>query len=324
MQSIKSVPIRGLRAQPKRGSHHGAFGIIVGDYCTELKDVLSVAKSKGYDTPTKFQLLMIDFLLKELKASGVFRLYDCLYVSGLNSSKSQISRSTNSEFINDPYNPNTLIAFSTINIKNPLQFNCTIINGGDNRLPLYTARGIKSVSLTGNPGLDTGYVPKDLTGANWTQNNAGFFCYVADNDNKSTTNMLVAGSRDTVNNRSYLAFAPNFGGQITGQINVTTGGVSNFGAITNSNGFFRLERTASNLTTCYLNSVSTGTNAGASSTLLATTSMYILARNIDGAVSNTWRNNPISFIGFGASLGSTLQKIEYEIFTQFRTKLGYQ
>jgi len=291
-------------------------------YCSELDLVIAVAKSKGYVLPTDYQLRMLNFYINEQKSNRIWELRDLVYVHGFNT------------LLNDGRgigNPNkesqrsTIENFTKLNFKSPLQYELTrttVIDASSARFPYLGATGWGNGNGT-NSYLSTGWT--QANGINWQQNSASFSVYVANNTNNIETAGECLGSIDTVAARCQLRFIPWRADNTAGiRINKTSGGLPTpIGTTTTNIGYWHGDRSASNLTTLFKDGISIGTVATASATMLSTQPIYITAFNSTGSIGNTFQAGLLSIVALGGSLGSTLQKIDYEIFTQFRTKLGY-
>jgi hypothetical protein len=297
-------------------------------YCAELDLVIQVAKSKGYQLPTDYQLRCLNDLINELKSNTIFSRYDFLYVQGYGSLRSFILTNdglaagvlgTTKEHFTD-----TLEKFVGLNIVNPNRYELIRIPSSRPRIPYYNAKGWINVQGLASGSFNTQYVA-GVNGVNWTQNNAGISVYSCDTTfYTSAANSVIIGDRDSVTGgvtRSSCSLIPSNGTHAQCQINSagTTFNIAN----TDGRGFFRLERTASNLNTLYRNGVQLGTNTQASLAVTSIQPIYLMARNLDG-VQNVSFGGGLSFASAGGALGSTLQKIEYELFTRFRTKLEFQ
>lgn len=301
----------------------GVFSIPNQRYCKELEDVIAVANSKGYLLPTDYQLRMLNVYINELKLNRIWSKSDIHYVFGYGGANSIYPALTFGA--GEPYRRNNLGDFSKLNLINPNQFELTRgTNGATNKLsyPYHSTLGWKiGIGAANDTGyLDTGWII-GVNNVKYTLNDAGISFYMSTFD-EGTGNDTITGFSDSVAGRT-TTIVPSNGTNILVRIN-TSGAGANAISNTTSQGYYIVERTASNLTTVYKNGVSIGTTARASLSLANTYPVYILSQNNTGTSSGAWLKNPLSFIRYGASLGATLQKTDYEIFTAFRTKLGYQ
>ena len=318
---VNTIPRTSNQAS-QRGSSH--FNIIdASRYCKELDDVIAVANMNGYTLPTDYQLRCTNTLVNELVSNSIFKTYDLLYISGLGYGNIRPYTLANASltpvderFINYNTGP-----FTYINYKNPKLYKLSRVNtSGTAIAPFHSQYGQSNIAGIGVGSLgyfDTGYVP-GTNGINWTLNNAG--CSVYAPSVGQTGNGTIIGTNDTVNTRIAFTLLISNGTNLQTRINGlnTTFNTAN----TDVSGFFRIDRSASNLTTVYKNGVSIGTNTGTPSSMTGTTSLFILSQNLNGSPTSSWPGC-CSFVSLGASLSSSLQKIEYELFTQFRSKLGY-
>lgn len=307
--------------------------ISVNRYCKEVEELIRVAKLNNYILPADYQLRVLSNTINELKSAGIWTLYDVAYAFGYNS----LYKYANAiEYDDDGLNilfPTAAVAaerprslfeqFTFLNLKNPLLYQCSYIKGPARpNYPFYSEKGWCSGNTGGGTdfgGLSTNWVAKD-NGVNWTQNNAGMFCYLA-KDNDIAASYCI-GDLDSVNTRTSIRLMPYGGsGQVVGIINGnnTTRTYVSAGGVSTAKGFHRLERTSSTLSTYYRDGTSLGTSAGASASMLSTLPPYICCYNQDGARFGGVVN-PVGCAGFGASLGATLVKIESDIWTNFLSK----
>jgi len=300
-----------------KGVNSGVFGIVTGKYCDELEAVIQYAKSKGYRLPTNYQLTVISQLIGDLKDARIWQRYDLLYVLGLgNLNTMEVTTNDNLVTIFGQDKPGVR-DFTLINLKNPFLYEGTRIPGVDNRIPIWSYNGMRSPNNSGNGGaINTNYI----YGENYKQNDAGFSFYCT-KDISGTANNTVIGRADSTNNRrDVLGFG--FASQnLSGAINRTNGGNNYSATPVNTEGFHRLERTASNLTTYYRNALSIGTSTQASQTLTSDQPFYLGAINSTGTRSFAFPRI-MTYFAIGSSLGSNLIRTETEIFKNYMVKVN--
>jgi hypothetical protein len=312
-----------------KGINSAVFSINNGKYCERLQNVIAHALSKGYILPTQYQLRCINFLLNELEYNKIIETYDLLYILGFNSLRSYNRKYIPAEFnVGRPYIIDTTIKFASINYINPNKNELIRIQGSRDNYPYYGPKGIVGNS-SGISNIFSGWNTQFLFGVDnikWIQNNAGFSFYAAyDLDEAGTGNNWVCGLRDSVNLRTYIRCTRLNGTNFQFNINATTTTLAN---IANTNlqklGWFRIERSASNLSTLYIDGNQIGTATQASGTLIPTTHPLILqSYSTDGTLSGASMVSPLSYYALGSHIGLTLQKTEFQIFTEFRNRLNY-
>jgi len=298
----------------------GVFSITPGRYCKEVENIIEIAKYKGYRLPTDYQLRMLNFYINEQKLNGIWVKRDFVYMFGYNSLFTRYGKHENTS----AGELNLLDSFTLIDLKKPTR-SATLVQ--TDQSPFFNEIGVKNnSSIVADGYIDTNYYPT-TDAINWTQDNASFCVYVS---NRGTQvgggGEQIIGLRDSgVTRRICSLNIRTATDTTTGNLNRSNdGGEATFVAagVSEVAGFHSLDRTASNLTTYYKNGASAGTSAQASGTFNSSTlSIWLLAGNPGG---NEWRRSGLSIACGGGSLGATLQKIDYDIFTQFRTKLGYQ
>jgi hypothetical protein len=304
----------------------GVFSIPLRKYCVEVENIINVAKSKGYLLPTDYQLRCLNFLINELKLTGIFQTYDIAYVYGYDSLEKYANKeatgnvlfSSTGELKRSLFEP-----FTLLNIVNPARFEASIVRSPTrNNYPWMNELGW-SMGRSGIDfgGIDTGWIAKDHA-VKWTQNNAGGFIYT--HPYLESTNNSSFGVQDTTVNRTTISLLTNSStNSVVGRINgvntnrtyVAAGGVSN------GSGHHRLERTGASASQYYRDGIQLGSSTGASATMDGTYSVWM-----GGFSSNGLRQScnvaPISFGGLGAALGVSMVKLEYDIFTEFRNRLN--
>jgi hypothetical protein len=281
--------------------------------------VIQVAKSKGYQLPTDYQLKCLNVYINELISNGIWQRRDLLYVHGFNTLLNDGTGIGNPSSESKRY---TIEKFASLNFKSPLQYELTRVTAGGTsaRFPYLGAQGWGNGSST-TSYLSTGWAQTNAV--NWQQNSASFSLYISDNTNNNQGQGNVFGIQDTTANRSIRFFPWNASNVAGIRINTTAGIPVSIGSTSTNIGYWHGDRSASNLTTLYYNGVSNGTVNTASQTLTSNIPLFLTATNQIGTPINTFNFGFVSSFALGASLGATLQKIDFEIFTQFKNKLGY-
>lgn len=306
-------------------SQGGAFGIITGRYCSELVNVINVAKAKGYKLPTDYQLRCLDVLIKELKEVKVFQTYDLLYIYGYNS----LDKYAQKEAFGSVLFSNTgelprpdFEKFTLLNFIDPTSFELQIQRSPTrNNYPFTNELGWTSGKAGVDfGGLDTGWVA-GVDGINWTQNNAGGFCYTHEYLPNAAS---VFGVQDgSVTRTTFYLLTNNASNAVVGRINgnntnrtyVSAGGVST------GNGHHRLQRTGASASAYYRDGVQLGTSTGASATMTGTYSLWALGYSTNG-VRSSCDTSPMSYCGLGSALTDAQVKHESDIFKNYREKLA--
>lgn len=311
-----------IRGVSNRVNHvnTGVFGITPGRYSKELEAVIQAAKKAGYLIPPSFQLRLVDIYIKELIVNQIWQKRDFVYLLGYNSYYSNRDRFTTvsaTEIINQG------LKFSLIDLKKPSRI-ATLFQTAQS--PFYNRAGWQNnTSIAAVGYIDTNFYPA-TDAIQWTQNNASFCVYVSkDGDQTGVNGENIIGLRDTSVTRRICTLNIRTGANETnGNLNRSNdGGEATFVAsgVTEVGGYHSLDRTASNLTTYYKNGASAGTSAQASGTFNGSALSVKMLRTTGGT---EWKRSPLGYCCGGASLGATLQKIYYELFTNLRIKLGYQ
>jgi hypothetical protein len=288
-------------------------------YCKELDDVIAVAKSKGYMLCTDYQLRCLNEYIQEQKINGIWELTDFAYMFGYGGVNNLGNRESLPSTLTGSIEQN--LRFTYLNLKDPTRFELfRTVNGASNRnYPYQTPEGLKTGT---GAAADYGYLTMPvLLGSdtvNYSQNNAAFSIFLSSNvvDYPTLINAICFGKQEASGTISFVA---SNGTASLIRINTSGAGANQ---ISNSfyHGYFVGDRSASNLTTLYRDGVSLGTTTRVSVALSSTIYPEIL--RLAGS-SSVYRGFPIGILKLSASLGSSLQKTDYEIFTQFRTKLGY-
>jgi len=302
----------------QRGSGHFAI-IDPYKYCPELDAVIAVAKSKGYRLPTDYQLRCLNDYINEQKSNGIWQRKDLLYNFLYNSLYSRQLTLAGLEGTN--FYP-SIESFCRLNLINPLKYELDKVfySPTDTINPYYSPIGAINPNNAYPGYYNTNFIP-GVDGVNWSRNSASITSYFSNFRDQSAINFPCGSSNSTISCSS--TFSPNNGGNTRGAINRTgTGANVLVSSVSSGVGFHHLDRSASNLTSYYKNGVFVTSNTFASATLDTTYPFFICARNVSGTGIRYFAN-PLGMISFNSSLGATLQKIDYEIFTQFRTKLGY-
>jgi hypothetical protein len=313
-----------------KGVNSGVFSIVNRRYCKELEDVIAVAKSKCYQLPTDYQLRVINFCINEKKSNGILERLDLFYLMGLNSLIVQDSFNTNLVRLRSDSLKleSTIFPFCSLNIKNPISNQLTKEQGTTAQQGITSTRfGLRcnGSGSTNWAALNTNWSPSE--GINYTQNNAHFSLLI-NGDFPVTANggnrcLGIRNGSSPTHTSVLLNFqtSTSFAGHINRGANST---ITFSSGMTNGYGQYVLERTASNLVTAYKNGTSVGTNTGASGAL-PSDRFYLFTENLGGVPSTSSLTSGANYVSFqlGASLGATLQKIDYEIMKEFRTRLGF-
>ncbi len=284
-------------------------------YCRELDLVIQVAKSKGYQLPTDYQLRMLNFYIEELKSNGLFFNNDLLYWFGYNSLLTDVEYNSNTNIPN--FTAQNIKDFTRLNIVNPLRNELTIgvgLSMGNNpRLTKFGWQNSYNTGATQGVWLSTGWASNQ--GVNYTQNNARITIGVSQyNDNVAGTFAMSGnGSGGTLSN----IFMQWVNGDFRWRLNDNTTTASAV-ALTTKRGLHSINRSASNAVQWYVNGVSTATKTTASSVVNANILTILTAVGI-----NTF-NQPIDYFKVGSSYTASQQLIETQIYNYMRSKLGYQ
>jgi hypothetical protein len=315
----------GATVNLRTASRHGVkpVHIIVPDFCEELKRVLDVAKGKAYQIPVD-SLKYVNTAIQEWKANGIWALRDSIFLFGLNSPQSDFN---NFNIIQAGFR-NPIIPFSYIDLRNPSRIG-TLVQ--ENNSPWFNRAGLQnnpSISASGH--FVTNYYP-GAAGNKWQQNSASFSVYVSQMGDQSANSgggQQIVGLTDSGATRRVASLVVRSSADATaGNINRSNNsGEVTFVAsgVTEQAGQHSLDRSASNQTTYYKNGSSVATSAQASGTVPNNYPIVLMAQNVDMTTFTRYKRAPLSFFGAGASLGANLQKLDYQIFTDLRTKIGYK
>jgi hypothetical protein len=295
----------------QRGSSHFAI-IDPYKYCAELDAVISVAKSKGYQLPTDYQLRCLNTYINEQISNGIWSKRDLLYLFGYGGiNVFQIStnpRLLDNQVLRIQRELGALNNFVKLNFINPHKFEitCPLDSITNAYKIMLTDKGIFKVPASNTQTqYETNYVPS-TDAVNYSLNNASQTTYSPSDLQVAEGNQFFINASGAIN----LLTLWNSINRTVYNINSTTQRSKT--GVTESVGYHHFERTSSVLTTYYKNGVSIDTTA-AVSTSVPSVQITLLQR----------ANIAMSFYALGLSLGATLQKIDYELFTQLRTKLGY-
>jgi hypothetical protein len=307
-----------------QGVNSGVFSYNTGKYCAEVEKLISVALYKGYILPTDYQLRCLDVLIKELISNKIFQTYDILYVYGYNTLLKYGPKDADVTTYfptGNGYNRPDFEKFTLLNITNPERFEATIVKSPSrNNYPFLNELG----HTMGRSGIDfgaidTGWIAKDHA-VKWQLNNAGAFIYT--HAFQEVGGQPAFGVHDSTVNRTTVSLQTNNSGAVTGRINGTvTNRTYVASGITSGAGHHRLERTGATASQYYRDGLQLGTSTGTGGTMLGTYSVFMGGFSNNGA-RGSCNTGPISFGGLGSSIGQTLSKIEYDIFTSFRQKLN--
>lgn len=303
----------------------GGMAISNGKYCKELEAVIRAAKRKGYQLPTDFQLRMLNFYIQEQISNSIWDKRDSVFMFGYNSLFTHYNNF--GDVINSPEFGRRQMRFSLVDLKQPNRVVSLMSTDGT---PFWNKAGIQNNNTVVASGyIDTGYCP-NTSGNKWLQNDASFCFYLSKLGGQAAdSSMIPFGIRDTTNSRRIASLQVRISGDITlGNLNRSNDAAnSTFVAsgVTEWAGYHSLDRTASNLTTYYKNGESAGTSAQASGTFNGSTlNAYLLAWNENGTAGFLYKKTPLGMWAGGGSLGARLQKIDNDIYKDFRTKLGYE
>lgn len=224
--------------------------------------VLDRATALGYAKPSALQQAKQNKLVLDLKAAGIWSLLDIFYVYATDGDSD----------------------FATLNWKEPSSFQCTKVNA-----PSFTT----NAGFNGNGTssyLNTNWSP-GTNGSNYTQNSAGFGCYIHTNVSETrvdfgTTNATFA-NLFTRTTSDAISTAVNAGGAIT---------VTN----TNSVGLYHIKRTGSNAQEIWKNGINLLTTTGASGAR-PTGTVYVCAYNNSGSPA-LYSTKQIGMMWWGAPL----------------------
>jgi len=302
----------------------GVFALANNTYCHELESVIRVAVSYGYRLPTDFQLRCINAYIQDLKSAGIWERRDTVFLFGLNS----LFTNYNNFSIVQAGHVSLLSPFTYIDLKNPSRIGQLIQT--DNS-PFFNRCGLQNnTSIAAAGYFVTNFYPGSANNK-WLQNDANFTVYISsmgDQTSAPAGGQQIVGLTDTGTPRRVASFvARSTTDTTTGNLNRSNnGGEVTFVAagVTEQAGKHSLDRTASNLTTYYKNGVSVATSAQASGTIPSTYPIALLTQWVDGVANAQYKRSPLGMFAGGGSLGATLEKLDYEIFTQFKNKIGYQ
>lgn len=248
--------------------------------CTGQTTVTVSSSCLGGCTFTQSISDAIDTLVTQLKTSGLWDLMDVIY-----------------PFVGGTANT------CALNLKNPSAF-AMAWHGG----LTFSSSGVTGDGSTGYG--DTGFVPT-VSGVNFTLNSAAMGVYI--DGTNTPSNMAGAFSIIGSGTRIYRNAA-----NVLGDVNNNTPITVAYGAPTNGN--YALSRTAANLTTLYVPSGATSTDATAPLTGTAF-SLYVLSANFSNSL-DFCSNGTIKFMWAGAGLsGAQIAALE-TIITTFETALG--
>jgi hypothetical protein len=307
-----------------KGVNSGVFGIVTGKYCKEVEDVIAFAKSKNYPLPSEYVLRQLSVLINELRANGIFQISDALYIPGLGDIRTDNVGFLGSGGGNDRRTA-LFYEFSLINFINPQQYlGSRLVNPSAIRInyPYYTKYGWINGQASGDGSADSGLIDTNYNPSaanNWTQNSACVSFFISALGVTSTTQLVTLGRLETnATVQCNLITSPD---QARVMINTATGNqAGDLISISKRNGFFSCDRSASNLTTLYLDGVSVGSTVRASTNISAATQTVAFNGRLPFA-ANIRCQSQVSYIRFGSSIGAPLAKTEYEIYTNFRSKL---
>lgn len=304
---------------------HGVFSIPNLKFSKELENVISVANSRAYELPTKYQLKIIDNHINELIANKIWSKLDSFFIFGTGSLRSYYNGFTS---IGSANGLNRVLQFNLIDLKNPNRI--AALTQVDNS-PWMNQAGLQNnTNIVADGHLNTNYYP-GASGNNWQQNNASFCVTISrlgDQSANNTNGQQIVSLTDSGAARRVASFVPrSTTDTTTGNINRSNNGaeVTFIAAgVSEQGGNHSLDRTASNLTTYYKDGASVATSAQASGTVPNNYPIVLLAQNIDLTTFTEYRRAPVSIFSAGASLGASLQKINHQIIASTISKFGYK
>lgn len=227
----------------------------------QLITLIKKALELGYTIPSLTNLYKLNNLIISLELVGIWNKLDTFY--------------------NFYYNGANLSNFATLNLKNPNNFQCTLLNS-----PAFISKGgFKGDAVSAY--INTNFNPA-TNATNYTLNNASRFAWV--------TAAASSGANGIIDGRS------SAGGNNFSANNVTThrinSGVTNLNsaAFNNTTGFKIINRTSSTNIEIFENT--TQTSRTATSSTIASESQTIFRS------SSTYGNPQLAFYGMGASLVS--------------------
>lgn len=255
-----------------------------GQYDEDLQDLLDFADGLGYTLPSDEVIELLDDLITELKALGVWQDLDLLYIFSTDGDED----------------------FATLNLINPATFKASRVNS-----PTW----IPGTGFQGNGTnsyLNTGWAPNP-DAVHFTQNDGGVFCYI-NSEQISGGNQFVFGVRGNVggafNGRTTLV--PQNGSVHSFSVNSL--GV-NVGSSVTGTGFYHQRRVLSNDQRLFKNASQVGATNSNASTSLSTNELNILGSNEDG-VTSEFSTHQIGIFGIGASFAGKEQELN-DIFNTF-------
>lgn len=289
----------------------GVFSIPNQRYCKELEDVISVAKNKSYLLPCEYQLKMLNFYINELKYNNQWNNNDLIYWFAYNDERSDSLFNSNvgiPRFTNE-----TLKGFSSLNLKNPFLYECTIgigLSMGNNpRLTKYGWMNTYNSGATQGVWIQTNWATNN--GINYTQNSARIsFAVNSYNDNVIGT-IGFAGNGGTSNVIISMAT-----GDLRWRLNDNTT-TATATALTKRSGLHSVNRSASNAVQWYLDGTSIATKTTVSSALNSN-----ILRILTQGTTNTL-NQPIEFLMVGSSYTQQQHATQLQIYNYFKNRLLY-
>lgn len=291
----------------------GIFSIPSGRYCPEVEKALRIAKYKGANTPTDYQLKMLSFYINGLRDIGTLKKKDLLYMfsyGSLHESNADILRTSN--YLWASQQENILTDFTKINLINPDKYYLTYT--ADTTSNLYritnTKNGLYKISEATNNYVSTNFNPS-VDAIKYSLNDASFTWYFDGiNGDLSNGSTIVAGIVNNISNDASLRINPWTG--TAGHNAGINGAFGNFGGgVTTQSGFHICQRTASNALSWYKDSIAYGTRTDAS------TSIYngelILMQRYQAT-------NGLFHVGSSYNLTEISQ--EYQLWNDYKTKLN--
>jgi hypothetical protein len=251
-----------------------------GTFDADYQAILDRGTALGYTLPSPAQQQKQNQLVLDLKASNIWTSLDILYVPATDGDSD----------------------FATINWITPASFQLTKVNS-----PTFTT----NIGFTGNGSsmyLNTGWAPNPNT-VHFALNDNCAFAHLNHTSSAIPTSFDF-GFKNTASGRILLK-----GGSLSNHTyadNATGTGVG--GPTSTPQGFFQVQRTASNVQRLLKNASQVGsTNSNASDTI-STRNCYLLCLNENGTAAN-FTDGTISFFGIGSSLSAK----ESDLYTAWNT-----
>lgn len=242
-------------------------------YDPSVQALIDRATALGYTIPNATKLNVLNTFVVSLKAAGIWALLDELKVY--------------------KYNDVTLQNFASLNLKNPLTSQSTIVG-------VNCTYGVNGWLGGAASAINTNFIPS-IDGINYTLNNSGFGCYVY-NDALNANQVIGSIGSAGVGSRTYMYVrftATSF------NINVSSGTTLSTGANATSVGFHCANRPTGAVQNYYIDGAVKQGNSAAAAGSLSDRASYVCGANNNGA---TIANNSqgVSMNYHGADLTSKM------------------